>query len=278
MKSGRRHELKQNELAHGVEEFWHKIEPYWQTIAGVAVVAATAFFAVTFVSANQRRARESAWTEFFTASAAGDADALQQVAQSNAAGEVAPWALQASAQTRLIEASAEVHRDRELSRKAYLASIDGFNEVLQQTSQPLLRQRALMGLGQAHESINELSKAKEFYEQVTSTWPDTAVAKRAQDRIESLTDPSTQEFYDWFYAQKPLAPQSPAAIPGQPFQPSSEPSFSVPDPPSTGGSTAPDIGDLDQFGSLVELTDETADTAESPPNDDSSESESEAAE
>ena len=238
MKSERRHDLKKNELADKVAGTVEQLQPYWRAIAGVAVVLATAVFALGFVSSTQRKSRESSWANFFAAAADRNPDALQQLADAQHGNPVAPWALQAAAQARLIEASAALYRDRAEARKGLQVAVDGFEATLEQTNEALLRQRCLFGLGQAYEGLNDLDEAKSRYQQLAETWPDSSIAKQAKQRIESLSDPKTQEFYTWFFAQEPpAAPTSPlGTTPSLPFgQLPSEPDISIPDPSASVG-------------------------------------------
>ncbi|GAF89844.1 unnamed protein product, partial [marine sediment metagenome] len=79
--------------------------PYWRAIAGVCTLVVGGVVAFSLVSANRTTAREAAWTEFLGAAANRDPVALEQIAL-NSSGSVAPWAQQAAAQAKLIEASA----------------------------------------------------------------------------------------------------------------------------------------------------------------------------
>lgn len=246
MKSERRHELKQNELAQRVGASLQLIQPYWRWIAGVAVMLATGVFVVRFISNSQHKAQQVGWMEFLEAVADRNPDALLQVADDHAGDSVAPWAQHVSAQAKLIEASSAIYFDRAAAQKDFRLAVDGFNAVLGQTTETLLRQRAQFGLGQAYEGLNELDKAMESYEVFATgpqdgkleneDWSESAIGRQAQRRIDSLREPQTKEFYKWFFAQEPPAPILPAwgDSPGLPFgQLPSEPDITFPDFPQS---------------------------------------------
>ena len=54
MKTERRHDLKQIWLAKLVNDALLRIQPYWRSIAGVAVILATVVFGVGYVSSSNR--------------------------------------------------------------------------------------------------------------------------------------------------------------------------------------------------------------------------------
>lgn len=259
--------------AKDLPDFVLQFAPYWRAIVGVLVLVLLGIGGSAVISSSRKRSQEAGWTAYLNATANRDPVALQEVAKLGGS-DVSAWALHAAAQAKLIEASTLVHTDRASARTGFQEAIDGFNQALERAnSQTLIRQQTLWGLGQAHEGLNELAKAKEHYKQIQDKWPNSAIAKQAQERINRLNDPATQEFYNWFFAQEP-----PSRLPGSgemqpfPFEVPSNPDFSVPDPPETGGGTSalPDGSDnlagdaldppADQLPGDDSSTDETSTT------------------
>ena len=67
MKTQRRHELQQNELADHLAKWLEQVKPYSKLIVGVAVVIAAVLFAVVFISNSSRRTNEAGWTAYYAA-------------------------------------------------------------------------------------------------------------------------------------------------------------------------------------------------------------------
>ena len=251
-------EERPNDIAEVIEQ----IKPYWTAIAGVLVVVVGGLIALNLFSTGQQASREAGWSDFLSATANRDPSQLQELADSSS-GNVAAFAQQAAAQAKLIEASAAVHRERGLAKTGYEEAVQGFTKVLEQASgQDLIQKQALMGLGQAHEGLNDLAKAKEQYQQIVDKWPDSSIAKEAKSHLDRLNDPKSKEFYDWFFAQTPPT-QLPASgeVPGLPSfdAPPSTPDIPMPELPGAGDSSAAETGTSDATAdAATETTDTTA--------------------
>ena len=102
-----------------------------------------------------------------------------------------------------------MYSDRAEARERLLAAKEDYQRAQERAADDMLRQRALMGLAQAHEGLNELPEAEAVYSQVISQWPESSIAKLASDRLAVVTDPETQQFYDWFMEQKIEPPENP---------------------------------------------------------------------
>lgn len=229
-----------------VNELLNQLAPHWRTIAGVAAVLVTGIVIFGVISGNRKSAEGSSWASFFEAAGNQDAASLQAVAE-NSSGNVVPWAQQAAAQAKLIEASQNLYTDRDLAKTGFEEAIAGFTTAVARSENiALLNQRSLWGLGQAHEGANDLEQAKATYQKLADRWPDSAFADRAKERVVSLDDPQTQEFYEWFFAQ---APPTQSAFGDSPSLP-----FDVPDSPDV---TIPSVGDTpsSESTSVTPITD-----------------------
>lgn len=207
-----------------------KILPYWRVIAGAAVLGLTAMVLVNFLLSSQRKAKEAGWQELMNATASGDAMALQAVADSRSGSEVSVWAQQAAAQAKLIEGTTAIGIDRDSAKLSIDEAITGFEKALAQAGNyELIRQRSTWGLAQAYESKKDLDNAKKYYQQVIADWPETKMAEQAKRRIDSLDDPSTKEFYEWYFAQSPTNNTLPESS-KVPFSVPTEPDVAIPSP------------------------------------------------
>ena len=228
-------------------EFIQQLAPYWRVMAGVLVLAILGSGALAVISTSRKKSQEAGWTAYLNAAADRDPSALEKIA-SLGKSDVNAWAQHAAAQAKLIEATTLVHTDRATAKSRYQEAIEDFNKALDLApSQALIRKLSLWGLAQSHEGLNELGKAKDFYKQIVDKWPDSSIAKQAQTRIESLNEPATQEFYNWFFAQEPPS-RLPATGEMAPFnfEAPSTPDFEVPDPTGMSVDSTDDVS-ADQF-------------------------------
>jgi hypothetical protein len=99
----------------------------------------------------------------------------------------------------------------------------------QAAHEPLMEQRATLGLARVYESLVKLDKAKEEYQRLKDKWPNGLYASVAAQRLEDLNQLATKEFYDWFAEYEP---KSPAA--GGLGTPGIKPPFEVPEDPDFG--------------------------------------------
>ncbi len=213
MKTERRHELQTNELAAWLADWVKTITPYTKLILGGLILLLTAWIAWSFIQNRAQQAREEAWSRLFQVYEGADisADQLMTVEESYRGSEAGLWALQTAADLRLAEGTQQLFVDRTQAVENLEEAEKTYRTVTEQAQDPLLKQRAMFGLAQAMESRNNFEEAKEQYQQVVKDWPDAAVARLAERRLENLRQPVTQEWYAWFAEQKPIA--SPLADP-----------------------------------------------------------------
>lgn len=250
-----------DEPLNDVSDVLSQIAPYWRTIAGVGLVGITAIVLFGVISNNRRTAEEASWANYFSAIDNGNAQALQELANSSS-GAVVPWAHQAAAQSKLIEGSNNLYKDREQAKAELEEAVAGFTAaVAGSTNSDLLNQRSLWGLGQAHEGLNDLEKAKSAYQQLLDRWPESPLAKRAQERIANLNSPETQDFYKWFFAQEPVTPPAFDPATSQSLDVPSEPDVTIPSTipsPSLGSGGVSELDDTEPAGTSPEPSGESA--------------------
>ena len=232
MKTERRHELQNNELAENLSQVIEQVKPYTKAIVGGAILLGALLFAMIYVSKSRDKAQAAGWGSFLSALDSQDVAQMKGVADRFPRTEAGSWALQAAAQTNLIEGTQKLYADRSAAKQMLQDASDEFERVAQAAKDPLLRQRALFGLAQALEGQNELTKATERYDEIAKLWPDDPIAGAAAQRSELLKRPATREFYDWFFAQQPAPATSTETTLPPVSAPSSEPEFGVPAPPA----------------------------------------------
>ncbi len=104
MKTERRHELQENELANWLGEKIRKFQPYGRTVLGVLVLAAVGLLVTGYLRSRNEQAKRAGWSAFFGAMTVADPVALEEVAEAFPDTTAAAWALQRSADLRLDQA------------------------------------------------------------------------------------------------------------------------------------------------------------------------------
>jgi len=205
MKSERRHELQENKLAGALGEYIQKIQPYSKTLVGLAAVLAAVIFSGFYFSGQKQKNNEKSWSVYFGARDFADADGLSDVANQYAGTKAAAWALQSAGDIFLSRGTQTMNYDRQGAAGEFIAAKERYQDALAAAQDDMLKQRALFGLAQAHEALEEFDDAVRQYQRVIDGWPDTAIAELAGERLSFISRPSTREFYTWFVKQPPPA-------------------------------------------------------------------------
>jgi hypothetical protein len=113
---------------------------------------------------------------------------------------------QGSVQARFAQAEAAGLRMRNAvallgsltDRQAAVADIvkarDAFDKLARESGDvPALAQRSLMGAANANETLGDLGRAKQLYEQLARDYPNTALGDEAAARVKALGDENTQK-------------------------------------------------------------------------------------
>jgi tetratricopeptide (TPR) repeat protein len=211
MKTERRHELQQNELADWLGDFLIKMRPYGKTALGVLVLAAAGLFAFTYVGGRGRQNQQAAWSDFFDAAdTAGPmnpsaSENFERTAETYPGTLAAAWARQSMGDLRLKSGLQQMFTDRERAQKDLEEARASYERVLAEAQAPMLLQRAHFGLGQAFESLGDFAKAEENFRAIVQRWPDSPIARLANERLDVLKRDATKQWYAWFAEQKPAA-------------------------------------------------------------------------
>lgn len=185
------------------------------------------FFAVNAMRGNQAKRAERSWDEYFLSANEADIIGLRDVSSRYRGTKAAVWALQSAGDVGLASGSQAMFTDREEAKSLLSTALDDYSAALKAAKTPMLKQRATMGLAQSYEALNDFHNAATQYESLIKSWPDSSLAKSAQERLASLQDPSTKKFYDWFCKQEPKS-ASGDALDGGPAVQSPQPYGDLP--------------------------------------------------
>jgi hypothetical protein len=221
MKAERRHELQHNELADWLAEAIEKLKPYSRAIVGVIVAAAVLLTTYVILSGRSERKQTTAWTDYYLAvqgapeNVESDLEAVMSQHEGVAAGR---WAQVALADLKLGEGIKALFTDKTAAKKSLETAVEYYQAVIPEAEDPLLIARARFGLARALESLGELEKAREVYQQVVEASGTNAYISLAEERLKDLKRGSTQDFYAWFQQQEPAAapPAGSSSLPGTP--------------------------------------------------------------
>jgi hypothetical protein len=245
MKTERRHELQENELANWLAEKLDWLRPYSKAILGVLLLAVVALMVVSYMRGRSERMREAGWAAYFEAMAGRSPEAFEEVANTYPGTSAAGWAMQRAADLYLDESLQQLFQDRDAAQQSVDAARELYQKILDTSNDPMLEQRATYGLAKCLEARGDFEEAKAHYEQVASRWSDSTFAALARERVNRIEQPATRQWYHWFAEQKPV--RSPLTDPGMfpdlPDLPDS-PNLQMPPagqllPGSSSGSVAP---------------------------------------
>jgi len=258
MKSERRHELKENELADWLEKSIDAVAPYTKAILGGIVALVVLFLAYSFWQSQAEAAEQANWDQFYAAAEATDAEAeMVKVAEARPKEPAGLWARLYAADRQLAEGTQNLFNNRAAARPKLKESAANYHAVAENAAgkYAALVERATYGEAKAYEALGEksdLDAAQKLYQQLVEQYAGGALAADAERRVADLKRPATKEFYDWFVTATPLPPPS-AGTPG--IGPAFDPS-NVPTPPSDTPTTVePGFDPFQQDGAKAPQTD-----------------------
>ncbi len=208
----KKQELQSNLLADRIEEFFISLKPYLKWFAAAIVVLVVAGIAFGLRKQTADKIAADSWTEFYFAG--GRPDQLDAIAQTYPGTQGALWAQQTGSDSLMARALSSVYLDRNLSDELFTQAAKGYQEVLAQTTDPLLTSRATLGLAQALDSQGKSAEALVQYKRLLST-PGVyeGLVEDVKRRIEFIESEDGKAFFTWFQANRPAAP-TPVNVPG----------------------------------------------------------------
>ena len=206
MKSERRHELRENELADSVEQLSERLRPYVTPILSVAIGALVLVLVGLFVSSRWEASRSESWDTCLSALVTGDQEGFREVILRYPGTPAAQWAELILADRNLSEATdllfAKTDPANDVARERLETAAAAYADVLSQRPTGMVAERATMGLAKARESLGDLEQARRGYEAVANEFPSSPMANLATEHAEDLAQEKTKEFYNWFAEQR----------------------------------------------------------------------------
>lgn len=248
MKSEERHQLQTNVLASELDKRIEQVKPMigWIVLAVLAVTGVVLVWGVVSSLHEQREA--AAWNGFYLASGSGDAAQLEPVIEEYPTSKASIWARQMVADNDLLKGSEALLVDKDEAMESLKKAVEGYEALIAETNDASIQVRSQIGLAQAYESMGEIEKATQAWEQVASNSSSEVFTKHAKSRIEWLASDDAKSFYGWFSKFKPEPkpqlnlPSDLNSLPGLPDMKMPElPPFTPPatTPPATTPPAAP---------------------------------------
>lgn len=205
MKTERRHELQTNWLADRVGELLVVIRPYGKGLIGVALAAIVVWGAYLFLAHRAAAEEATGWNKLWAGLNRGSAglDDLRTLADTSSARPTGEWALLVVADDNLTTGVGALFTEKAAGRNMIKTALDGYQTVLKNTTDPMVREHALYGVGRCQESLCDLDKAQAAYEQIVKDYPTSTYSPRATQRLDDLARDSTRARYDWFAKLEP---------------------------------------------------------------------------
>ncbi len=213
MNTHERHELQKNELAKATEEAKHWLETDFYEKYGNHLLTAVSVGAILLAgwiywSRTTTNREIAAWHQFTSASTPSE---YRTISETYLGTRAAPWAKLKEAELALSDGVKDSFVDRESSKtnldEAHTALID----LLAENPPAEIRERALYNLARCEEARcdGDVSKPIKAYETLLEEFKDTIYKPLAEERIATLKQPRSKEFYAWFAKQKPKPPVAP---------------------------------------------------------------------
>jgi hypothetical protein len=259
MKSEERHRLESNWLASHLSKWVDSGMPYGQTVLLTVLGILAVISLWTWYGRSATSQQSEAWLDYNLA-VEGQQPSLQmlkRVAADHANSPVGELSEITWADGKVYEAADRFLTAKQSANESLDEAIAKYEEIIEETKDPLLISRSHFGLGRAHEMRADVEKAKAEYEKVSG--PFEPLAKQ---RLEQLNRPQADEALTWL--AKAEAPRF--APPAGPGTPGVRPEFGVDDLLTPGVEQEPEPSIEDLFKKIGELGTATPDRY-APPGD-----------
>lgn len=202
MKTERRHELQTNWLADRVGEFLVAVRPYQKALVGV-LLAGLVVWGAMLIMAHRSEAEEArSWNTLWDG-LNGSREDLDSLADSNSKRPTSEWAQLILADNELASGVSLWFDEKAAARNSLNSALGRYQTVFTKSTDPLVREHALYGIGRTEESLCKVEDAEKAYEQLRQEFPDGPYSLRAKQRLDSLSRESTKTRYDWFASVEP---------------------------------------------------------------------------
>jgi hypothetical protein len=194
--------VEDNLLAEKAGEWLDAVRPHFRAILLALAGALLAMVTWIVVSGQREASRAASWDAYLSAVATGEGVRFNEVMNRYPGSQASDWAQLMTAEIGLAEGVELQFQSRELAQPKLQAAADVYADILTQRPQGMLGERATFGLAKANECLGQLEKARQGYESLTAEFPTSAMADIARNRASGLRAAGSQQWYDWFAAQK----------------------------------------------------------------------------
>jgi len=199
MKSEHRHELQTNELGKFTEKMGSFLEVHGNRLMIAICVVSLAASGVIYWVRSARSTDAAAWRDLSQAMASNDAQNLKDVWNSHKGTAAGNWARVREGERWLSLGVQRLFDNLEAGTEDVKKASNAFRTVVDdRKAPPDARERALIGLGRALESLSEPTDAVKAYKSLVSEFPNSIYKADAEQRIAVLEKGKGQEFYAWF--------------------------------------------------------------------------------
>jgi hypothetical protein len=202
MKSEHRHELQTNDLGKFAEKMAVFIDVHGNRLMIGVCLACLPLAGFIYWWRSENNAQAAAWRDFSAAINVGKAEDFHAIWQDHPGSPPAYWARVHEGEQWLTQGVQSMFRNVETGMEELKKSRDSFQAIVDnpRKAPSELRDRALIGLGRALESMSDGSEgeAVKAYESLVKEFPKSIYKEDAEERIAVLNRGSGQEFYAWF--------------------------------------------------------------------------------
>jgi len=206
--------VEDNFLAEKAGEYLDAVRPHFRAILLALAGALLAMVTWIVVSGQREASRAASWDAYLSAVATGEGVRFSEVMNRYPGTQASDWSQLMTAEIALAEGVELLFQSRELAQPKVQAAAEVYADILKQRPQGMLAERATFGLAKANECLGQLDKARQGYEAVTTDFPASAMADIARNRATCLRAAGSQQWYDWFAAQKFTPPPAAAGALG----------------------------------------------------------------
>lgn len=201
MKSEHRHELQTNELGKFAEKLAIFIDVHGNRLMIGVCLACLPLAGLIYWYRTTTNNEAAAWRDFAAAVSNNKADDFLEVWETHKSSPVGLWARVHEGESRLTLGVETMFRNVEAGLVELNKAKTAFQSVVDDRKAPQeVRERAIIGLGRALESMSDGNEADavKAYELLVNDYPNSIYKEDAAARITALKRPGSQDFYAWF--------------------------------------------------------------------------------
>lgn len=216
MKTERRHELEENQLADYLQRLWIDVQRYSTAIVGTLVALAVVAGAYLYLTSQSAANKRLSWEQYQQAVTDGDDEALLKLAQRFPDLPAGQWAQVTLADRKLITGVSDLFSNRVEAQKALDDALKLYTNARGTATreQRDLAERALLGQARSEEALGKVNDAIKSYQLFAQTYADSPYLIEVEWRLKSLESPETKKFYDWFAKYQPAPSADSNLAPG----------------------------------------------------------------